>query len=333
MKTLFIVDKLEVKYFEFNKLVTDFWIIKEMLERNEEIFVATMADLSLKNSVAYCKCLQAYEKNSDIFLEKEPENRKIEDFKLVMFRPDPPVDMKYITATYIFDFVDKRKTFVMNNPAAIRNFNEKLHTNYFLEFMPKNIVTASKAEIKEFLKENDEIILKPLNQCFGGGVMHLKLGDMNTNSIITTMTSDQTTPVMVQKYIPLAVHGDKRVLFLGDEVLEECVIKLPTKDDFKFNTHNLEMDYVKKATLSDSELLKFKEVAKKLNSMGLYTVGLDVIDEKIIETNVTSPCYFINEINTYFSTKLEKQIVDYILATCEKYYQNVNPLDSKCLRK
>ena len=43
--------------------------------------------------------------------------------------------------------------------------------------------------------------------------------------------------------------------------------------------------------------------------------GLDVIDEKIIEVNVTSPCYFIKEINNYFSVNLEKGIVDFILKT------------------
>lgn len=320
MDILFVVDKLEVKYFEFNKLVTDFWIIKELLKRGENVCVTKMSDLSLKNSIAYCNCFNSYEKDDNIFLEESSICKKIEDFKLVMFRPDPPVDMNYITATYVFDFVDEKKTFVINNPKSVRNFNEKLHTNLFLNLMPKNIVTANKNEIKEFLQENEEIILKPLNQCFGGGVMHLKKGDMNTNSIITTMTQDQTVQIMVQKYIPLAKHGDKRVMFLGETVLDECVIKLPTSDDFKFNVHNLEMDYVKKTALSDKEKEDFSEVAKELNKMGIYMVGLDVIDGKIIETNVTSPCYFINEVNKYFSIHLEKRITDYILETTKSHF-------------
>lgn len=45
-----------------------------------------------------------------------------------MFRPDPPVDLDYINATYIFDFVDRDKTLILNDPKAIRNFNEKMHT-------------------------------------------------------------------------------------------------------------------------------------------------------------------------------------------------------------
>ena len=32
-KILFIIDKIELKYFEFNNLVTNFWMIKEFLER------------------------------------------------------------------------------------------------------------------------------------------------------------------------------------------------------------------------------------------------------------------------------------------------------------
>ena len=41
--------------------------------------------------------------------------------------------------------------------------------------------------------------------------------------------------------------------------------------------------------------------------------GLDVIDGKIIEVNVTSPCYFIKEINNLYGTSLENEICDFLL--------------------
>jgi glutathione synthase len=235
-----------------------------------------------------------------------------------MFRPDPPVDLDYINATYIFDFVDKEKTFIMNDTTSIRNFNEKLHAVLFDKFMPNNIITSSKKDIIEFLKENDEIILKPLNQCFGGGVMYLKHGDKNTAVIINRMTNNEKQLIMVQKYIPQAQYGDKRVLTLGEEVLPYCVQKTPSNDDFKFCEHN--DSNIKKAVLSDTEIAKFSEVAKKLNSMGIFMAGLDVIDEKIIEVNVTSPCYFIKEINNHFGIHVEDIVSDFILnkAACKK---------------
>lgn len=310
-KILFVIDKLELKFFEFNKLVTDFWLIKELLERGQEVFVTTINKLSLKHEKAYCCCIKSYLKDNNIYLEEIAESKEIEDFQLVMFRPDPPVDLDYINATYIFDFVNRKKTFIMNDTKAIRDFNEKLHANLFNEFMPENIVTANQKEIEAFLEEHNEIILKPLNRCFGAGVMYLRKDYKNIHSIINTMTNSQSTLIMVQKYIANAEFGDKRVLILGDEVLDECVIKLPSQDDFKFNNHS--DAFIKKAFLTQNEKNKFQKVAEKLNELGIFMAGLDVIDEKIIEVNVTSPCYFIKEINNYFSANLEKKITDYLL--------------------
>lgn len=311
MNILFVIDRIELKYFEFNNLVTNFWIIKSFLERGHQVSITTIDMLKLKSSIAYTSCYKSFLKDGNIFLDKNSlSESKIEDFKLVMFRPDPPVDLDYINATYIFDFVDRSKTFIMNDTTAIRNFNEKLHAVLFNDLMPDNIITSQKSDIIEFLKENEQIILKPLNQCFGGGVMYLKHGDKNTAVIINSMTNNGKQLIMVQKYIPKAVYGDKRVLFLGDEVLDYCVQKTPSNDDFKFCEHNDE--HIKKAVLTDEEKKLFKPVAKKLNSMGIYMAGLDVIDGKIIEVNVTSPCYFIKEINNHFGCNLENKITDSI---------------------
>lgn len=318
MKVLFIIDRIELKYFEFNNLVTNFWIIKSLLERGCEVKIATIDYLKLKSSVAYVSAFNSYLKDNNIFYDKNSLSEyKIEDFNLVMFRPDPPVDLDYINATYIFDFVDRNKTFIMNDTTAVRNFNEKLHSVMFNDLMPENIVTSSFNDIMEFLNNKEEIILKPLNQCFGGGVMYLKKGDKNTAVIINQMTQNGSKAVMVQKYIDKAIYGDKRVLFLGEEILPYCVQKVPSNNDFKFCEHK--DDNIKKAVLSDSEIAKFKPVAQKLNSMGIYMAGLDVIDEKIIEINVTSPCYFIKEINRHFNCNIENDITDFIMSKTKQF--------------
>lgn len=313
MNCLFIIDRVELKYFEFNNLVTNFWIIKELLSENIDVWVTTIDNLSLKSGVACTKAYKAFLKDENIFYKKELKNFIINDFKLVMFRPDPPVDLDYINATYIFDFVDRSRTLILNDPKAIRDFNEKLHTVKFLDLMPENIVSASKNEIIEFLNIYDEIVLKPLNACFGSGVMTLKKGDKNTSVIINSMTKNQSQLIMVQKYIEKAKFGDKRVMFLGDEVLDVCIQKLPSNDDFKFNEH-CDTNIIK-ANLSPAEKEKFLPVAKELNSLGLPMVGLDVIDEKIIEINVTSPCYFIKEVNQHHNVNIEKQITQFILSS------------------
>ncbi len=319
MNILFVIDRVELKYFEFNNLVTNFWLIKEFLERNNEVFITTIDKLSLNDGIAYASGYYSFLKEGNIFLDKTKYyKQKIEDFRLVMFRPDPPVDLDYINATYVFDFVDRNKTFVVNDTKSIRDFNEKMHAVLFKEFMPKNLVSSSRQEIIEFLKENKEIILKPLNKCFGAGVMYLKEGDKNTSVIINSVTNNETNLVMVQKYLPEAIYGDKRVLMAGGEVFDYCVRKLPSNNDFKFNEHNDKC--VVKEVLTAQEKENFTPIAQKLNSMGIYTAGLDVVSGKILEVNVTSPCYFIKEINNAFGINFEKiltdKIFDKICALC-----------------
>ena len=317
MDILFVIDRLELKYFEFNNLVTNFWLIRELLRNRNNVYITTIDFLTLISGRAFAHCFKTFEVNENILYEKSEEFRQIEDFKLVMFRPDPPVDIDYINATYVFDFVDRDRTLILNDPCSIRNFNEKLHTLKFLNLMPENIVTSSKSDIIEFLNQHEEIVLKPLNGCFGSGVMTLKKNDKNTAVIINTMTKNQKQLIMVQKYLPKAKFGDKRVMFLGDEVLDVCVQKLPSNDDFKFNEH-CDSNIVK-AELTQEEKENFVPVAKELNKLGLPMVGLDVIDGKIIEINVTSPCYFIKEVNNHFQCNLEKKITEFILS---KLYTN-----------
>ena len=309
MKILFVIDKIELKYFEFNKLVTNFWLIKGFLDRKNEVYITINPNLSLKSDIPYAKCYETFAQDDNIFYKNIPIEHKIDDFDLVMFRPDPPVDIDYINATYIFDFVKKAE--VINSPAAIRDFNEKLHSIYFKEFMSENIVTSSLKDIEEFLGVNKEIVLKPLNRCFGSGVMYLYEGDPNTRTIINTMTNNETTLIMVQKYIPEVKQGDIRIMTLGDKILPYAIKKLPTKDDFKFNTHN--DDFIVDSGLTKTDLDIFVPVAKKLNSIGISMAGLDVINGKIIEVNVTSPCYFIKEVNKLYNVHLEDDICDFIL--------------------
>ena len=82
-------------------------------------------------------------------------------------------------------------------------------------------------------------------------------------------------------------------------------------DDFKFNTHN--DDFIVDSGLTKSDFEMFTPVAKKLNSLGIKMAGLDVINGKIIEVNVTSPCYFIKEINRIYNIHLENEICEFLL--------------------
>ena len=234
----------------------------------------------------------------------------LNEYNTIFFRPDPPVDIDYINASYILSYVDENAVFIINSPHAIREKNEKLYVNEFQGLIPDNIVASDEKIIKEFLFEKGEIIIKPTNRCFGSGVFYLNSKDKNINSILQCATNNFQTAVMVQEYLPEIKNGDKRLIYICGKIFDYCVSKVATNNDFKFNEHN--KNTLKFAQLTPEEKQIEARVKDKFEHDGIYTAGLDVIDGKIIEINITSPCFFINEINEIFDINFEKMITDRI---------------------
>ena len=74
MKILFVIDRIELKYFEFNDLVTNFWLIKCFLERGHEVAISTIDMLKLKSSVAYTSYYNSYLNDGNIFYKRQKRN-------------------------------------------------------------------------------------------------------------------------------------------------------------------------------------------------------------------------------------------------------------------
>lgn len=304
---LFIIDELEFKYFELNKLVTNFWLIYEFLNRNYNVSVTVKNELFIRGAKPCAICYKTSIKDDNIFKEEASEELNLENFDVIFFRPDPPVDVDYVNACHILDLVDEEKTLIINKPSSVLLKNEKLYVNEFPTVVPDNIVSADEKVIKNFLKEKGEIIIKPLNRCFSSGVFYLNTQDKNINAILSTATDNFKTQVMVQEFLPDIKYGDKRLIFICGEILEYTVQKLGT-DDFKFNQHT--DNNFKKAVVTKEEKALEEIIGEKLMKDGIYIAGLDTISTKIIEINVTSPCFFIKEINNFYNIELHKIIVD-----------------------
>ena len=64
-------------------------------------------------------------------------------------------------------------------------------------------------------------------------------------------------------------------------------------------------------TLTASDQKIIRTLKPHLQKLGLYFVGIDVIDGLLLEINVTSPAG-IPEINELEGTRLETQVVDFL---------------------
>ncbi|CCQ59560.1 MULTISPECIES: glutathione synthase [Crocosphaera] len=237
-----------------------------------------------------------------------PELRCLEDMDAVFMRKDPPVTIRYLYATYILELINPEKTLVINSPQGLREANEKMYTLQFYSVMPETVVSQDKDIIRRFVEEKKQAVLKPLGGKAGEGILFLETGDRNFNSIIEVSTHQGQEPVMIQRFLPEAKNGDKRIILLDGKPIG-AVNRVPTGQEFRGNM--AVGGRVEKAELTPREDNICEIVGPQLSENGLYFVGIDVIGGYLTEVNVTSPTG-IREIDLLDSKNLGQEVIQWL---------------------
>ncbi|MCV3212358.1 glutathione synthase [Plectonema radiosum NIES-515] len=232
----------------------------------------------------------------------------LETMDAVFMRTDPPVNVPYLYATYILDYIDQNKTLVINSPSGIRAANEKMYALQFTKAIPETIVSADKQFIREFVEAKGAAVLKPLGNKAGEGILFLQAGDRNFNSIVELSTLLGRVPVMVQTYLPQAKEGDKRIILLDGEPIG-ALNRLSSGSDFRNNMATGGTVAQTEITLREHEICT--QLAETLRKDGLIFVGIDVIGGYLTEVNVTSPTG-IREIDRFDNTHLGQQVIQWV---------------------
>ncbi len=214
----------------------------------------------------------------------------LRDFDAVLMRQDPPFDSEYFYATHLLEQAEREGARVFNKPRALRDHPEKLALMEFAGFAPPTLVTRSPEAIRHFHTEHRDIILKPLDGMGGTGIFRVGPDGMNLGSIIETLNAGGHTSVMVQRYLPEIVDGDKRLLLIGGQVAPYCLARIPQGSEVRGNLAAGGKGVAR--PLSESDRRIGEAIAPVLAARGLLLVGLDVIGDKVTEINVTSPTCF-----------------------------------------
>jgi glutathione synthase len=232
----------------------------------------------------------------------------LEEMDAVWMRVDPPVNTSYLYATYILDLIDPEKTLVINSPRGLRNANEKVYALQFTSVIPTTIVSQEKAIIERFVAQQKTAVLKPLGGKAGEGILFLQEGDRNFNSLIEISTKQGREPVMVQKYLPAAQEGDKRIILLEGKPIG-AVNRIPTGKEFRGNM--AVGGRVAQVEITDRERQICEVLAPQLKEDGLFFVGIDAIGGYLTEVNVTSPTG-IREIDRLSNVNLGKEVITWL---------------------
>jgi glutathione synthase len=175
--------------------------------------------------------------------------------------------------------------------------------------MPRTLVSASPQELLEFAREvGGTAVLKPLDGAGGSGVVTLSVTDRNARSLVDVWTQEGKRLAIVQEYQAAVRVGDKRVLLLEGRPMG-AILRVPREDDVRANIHA--GGRVEPTELSPGELALVQAVGPRLAEHGLHFVGLDLIGEKLIEVNVTSPTG-IQELARFLGRPVEQDVIAWV---------------------
>ena len=257
----------------------------EAQKRSYQIYWYETKDLSLIKGKVYAKAKKVifFENRKKYFKILKYVNLNLSKANYILIRQNPPFNMDYITSTLYLENIPK-KVKILNNPISVRNISEKFYSVNFLKFMPPTIFTKDLKLIKKFYKENNKIVIKPIHGYAGKDILFI---DRNFNEKTIKIYIKKIGHVMVQKFLPLVKHGDKRVFILNGKV-KGAIRRVPSKGSILSNIS--QGGSALKTKLNKKELYISKVIAKKLKKNNIFFAGIDLISNYLIgDINVTSP--------------------------------------------
>ena len=270
---------------------SSFALMLEAQSRGHEVWYGLMKDLELEGNKPYGQLsqLRVAQEEGRHFEVIKTQRVCLDDVTAIFMRKDPPIDAEYFASTFVLDFVSREKVVMVNDPQSLRDCNEKIFAMRWPELMPPTLVARSIDRIREFIREHQDVVVKPLNTSGGAGVVRLSHGDKNTGSILEMLTQLETNAIVTQAFLSKVTEGDRRVLLIGGEPIG-VINRRPSDDDLRSNMHVGGVAEAAGLTPRDREICQ--ALLPELVRLKLPFVGIDIIDGHLTEINVTSPTGF-----------------------------------------
>lgn len=280
-------------------------------QRGWELHYFLQENLLIDNGIAhgYGQALSVKDDLENWFTLSDTSLMPLADLDVILMRTDPPFDSQFLYTTFILESAEKQGTLIVNKPQSLRDCNEKVFATDFPQCCPPVLITANAEAIRDFYKEHNDIILKPLDGMGGASIFRVQANDPNLSVIIETLTEHQTKSIMAQRYIPEIVSGDKRILLVDGKPVPFALARIPAAGETRGNLAAGGRGEARALTERDYWICE--QVAPTLREKGLLFVGIDVIGDYLTEINVTSPTC-IRELDEQCELNIAGQLMDAI---------------------
>ena len=303
MKQLFVLDPIE----NINPNKDSSAALMQAASRAKiDVWICTPSDLQARGDDAW---VVSNKVNCEPWITvHSSQSLPLRDFSCIWMRKDPPVDEAFLYATHLLEVAERDGVNVINKPASLRAWNEKLGALRFSDLMAPTLVASRVEQLITFAKEYGEVVLKPLGGKGGQGVIRIAKDAPGLEALLELVTSQEHLPVMMQQFLPEVINGDKRILLVNGEPLG-AINRRPKKGDFR---SNLALGgKAEKTKLTPKEIEICDQIKPALQNEGLFFVGIDVIGGMLSEINVTSPTG-IREVENLMNVPLADQVIDYL---------------------
>ena len=289
MKLGVVMDPIETINFKKDSTLA---MMIEAQRKGHEIIYITPNSLFIKSGIPHASSNKMEVRNdpSDWFTKEEEKIIELSELDSILMRQDPPFNSGYIYNTYVLEMAARQGVNIFNNPRSLRDCNEKVYATEFPQCCTKHLVTSRKDFLTDFVLENKDTVIKPLDGMGGASIFRVKANDPNLNVILETITDHFTKKVMIQEFIPEITEGDKRILIVDGKPMSASIARVPAEGELRGNLAAGASAVAK--SLTDRDLWICQEVGPSLVEKGLLLVGLDVIGDYLTEINVTSPTCF-----------------------------------------
>lgn len=289
MKLGVVMDPIETINFKKDSTLA---MMIEAQRKGHEIIYITPDSLFINSGISYASSNKMEVRNdpSDWFTKEEETIIELSELDSILMRQDPPFNSGYIYNTYVLEMAARQGVNIFNNPRSLRDCNEKVYATEFPQCCTKHLVTSRKDFLTDFVLENKDTVIKPLDGMGGASIFRVKANDPNLNVILETITDHFTEKVMIQEFIPEITEGDKRILIVDGKPMSASIARVPAEGELRGNLAAGASAVAK--SLSDRDLWICEEVGPSLVEKGLLLVGLDIIGDYLTEINVTSPTCF-----------------------------------------
>jgi len=290
MDLLFIADPLES--FKIKKDST-LAMMRVAQEVGHHLWFCQSRNILWKDDLVVADCQPLWIKPTSLswFELGAMESKALNVFSAVQMRTDPPFDIEYLNTTWLLSAATRQGARVFNHPAAVRNHSEKLSITEFPDLIPPTLVTRELSAIEQFHQVHQDIVIKPLDGMGGMGVFRVGSDGLNLASIVETLGENGARTLMIQRFLPEIMDGDKRVLLIGGEVVPFALARIPQGKEIRGNLAAGGKGVA--MPLRPNEKRIAEKLAPILNQRGLFLVGLDLIGGYLTEINVTSPTCFV----------------------------------------